>query len=362
MRVALVMALLIAGLVIGAVLFAGSRPRVPLPFGLAANGQIVFIDQAGAIRAGDPVDGTSSIIVGGSGNRLPAMSPDGTRLAYLSVNDLLVVDPMGRDPVLVATDGLVGADYLVWTPDSSGLVVRQSTGMLVTYDVAADARPMLLLDSANVGGLHNDLADVFRPPAGDEILEVRTGPQGSGLYRRPLDGGVPIAVLTAETTSVPFSNLAGPQWSPDGSQIVFTLHPPESLDLGRAYIVNVDGTGLRRLSTFESQGAIVDEEHVTWSPDGTRVAFLRWVQDDDGVDVRPVTIVEVATGDEWEVGNVNVNGYASFAWSPDGRSIVQIPGESSPDRNRVLLIDAKTGELTKTDWMSSAASWQRTAP
>ncbi len=67
-----------------------------------------------------------------------------------------------------------------------------------------------MLDSANVGGLHNDLADLFRPPAGDEILEYGTGPQGFGLYRRPLNGGEQIAVLTTETTSCAVLEARGP--------------------------------------------------------------------------------------------------------------------------------------------------------
>ncbi len=103
MRAAIAVLLLIVGLVVGALLIAGSRQRVPPPFGPAANGQIMFIDEAGAIRSGNPVDGTSSIIVAGSGNRLPIMSPDGTRLAYLSANDLVVTDPQGQDPIVVAT-------------------------------------------------------------------------------------------------------------------------------------------------------------------------------------------------------------------------------------------------------------------
>jgi hypothetical protein len=365
MRTAIAVLLLIVGLVVGALLIAGSRQRVPAPFGLAGNGQIIYVDETGAIRSGDPVDGTSSIIVAGSGNRLPIMSPDGTRLAYLSVNHLVVTDPLGRDPVVVAPDGLIGANYLGWSPDSGRVTVGLSTGKLVAYDVAAGAEQSPLLDSANVGGLHNELADLFRPPAGDEVLQLGAGPQGTGLYRRPMNGSEQIAVLTTETTSVPFSNLAGPQWSPDGSQIVFTLRPPENLDLGRAYIVNVDGTDLRRLSSFESPGAIIDEEHVTWSPDGTRVAFLRWVSNPETGDpgVRPVTIVEVASGEEHEVGLVNPNGYDGFAWSPDGTTIVEVPGPSSEDAGKVIFIDAATGDVTRPGWAAgSAASWQRVAP
>ncbi len=365
-RAAIAVLLLIVGLVVGALLIAGSRQRVPAPFGLAANGQIVFIDETGAIRAGNPVDGTSSIIVAGSGNRLPIMSPDGTRLAYLSVNDLVVSDPRGGDPVVVATDGLLGTTYLGWTPDSHRVIAGLSTGKLVAYEATAGAKPSPMLDSSNVGGLHNDLADLFRPPAGDEILEYGSGPQGFGLYRRLLNGGEQIAVLTTDTTSVPFSTLASPQWSPDGSQIAFSLHPPEDPDRGRAYVVNVDGSGLTRLSRFEPQIAIVDEGHLAWSPDGTRVAFGKWLNDPNGdPGVRPVTVVDVATHEEHEVGLINPNGYQGWAWSPDGTSIIEVPAApaAGEDADQVIVIDVETGEITRPGWTTgSAPSWQRVAP
>jgi len=367
MRAAIAVMLLIVGLVVGALLLAGSRQRVPAPFGPAGNGQIMFIDDTGAIRAGNLVDGTSSIIVASGGNRLPIMSPDGTRLAYLSDNHLIVTDPRGRDEVVVATEGLLGAVYLGWTPDSGRVIASLSTGKLVAYDVAAGAQPSPMLDSANVGGLHNDLTDLFRPPAGDEVIEYGSGPQGFGLYRRPLNGGERIAVLTTETTSEPFSKLAGPQWSPDGQQLVFTLYPPDNPDLGRAYVVNVDGSGLRRLSKFEQRIATVDEGHLAWSPDGTRVAFGKWLNDPSSGDpgVRPVTIVDVASGEEHEVGLINPNGYQGWAWSPDGTSIIEVPAApaAGEDADQVIVIDAETGELTRPGWTTgSAPTWQRVAP
>ena len=64
-------------------------------------------------------------------------------------------------------------------------------------------------------------------------------------------------------TRAPDSNEWGPAWSPDGSEIAF------SSDRGgfpRVYVMNADGTGVRRLSDVEG-------EYPAWSPDGERIAF-----------------------------------------------------------------------------------------
>jgi Tol biopolymer transport system component len=369
LRAVVAAALLLIALAVGLALLAGSQqPKVPAPFGLAKNGQIVFADADGAIRAGNAVDGTTVVIVAGNGNRQPVVSPDGTHIAYMRTNashttDLVAVDSQGRDPVVLASGGLLRDTYVGWTPDSRRVTAVMGAARLVAYELVAGGRPTTVLDAMSTNGLQNDLPNLFRPPAGDEVLELAFGRQGEGLYRRSLNGGEPIPVLTKSTTAVPFSNLASPQWSPDGRQVAFTLHPPENPDLGRVYVVNVDGTGLRRVSHLERPFRTIDEEHVTWSPDGTRVAFNRWISSSNSNDVRPVTIVDVATGAEHELKNVEVNGYNSWGWSPDGTSILQVPGEGSADNDTVLVVDATTGEVIKTGWsVSGAARWQRLQP
>jgi hypothetical protein len=87
----------------------------------------------------------------------------------------------------------------------------------------------------------------------------------------------------------------------------------------------------------------------------------RWYNDgpsNGNVDPRPLTVVDVATGKSHEVGEQNVNGYTSYDWSPDGTSILQIPG----DRQILIFVDPVTGKATATGWYSlSGASWQRQA-
>jgi Tol biopolymer transport system component len=383
LRLAVAIALLIGTLAIGLALVVGSqRPPVPAPFGIAGNGEVAFTNGDGAILVGNPVDGTSTVLVGGNGHERPVFSPDGTRLASLqTTNDehtpnLIVSDADGQDPIVVATDGMADITYLGWSPDSRRIVVITSDGKLLAFDTVSGAQPATLLDGIGVGDGYNiDLADLFRPPAGDEVLVAYDGPGGYGLYRRPLDGGAPIAVLTSAMTTVPctrtnpppcaFGRVENPSWSPDGSRIVFGL-VPKGEELGRAWIINADGTDLRQLTNIElPTPAMVSEAHMAWSPDGTRVAIQRWFNDPATGDAGPraITIADVATGDEREIGPVNVNGYVSWGWSPDGSSIIEVPNPPSVDAGTVIIIDVETGDVTRHGWdAGSAATWQRTPP
>jgi hypothetical protein len=374
MRLAVGLALLLLALAVGFALIAGSqRPSVPAPFGLAANGEVAFTDGNGAILVGNPVDGTSAVLLAGTGHERPVFSPDGTKLAFLQTTndehtpDLVVSDATGHDPIIVTTEGMSEIGYLGWTPDSRRIVAITNDGKLIAFDPVSGARPTTLLDRLDVGDGYNiDLADLFRPPAGAEILQFYVGPEGNGLYRRPLDGGAPIAVLTATTTPVPFAKLEGATWSPDGSRIVFNILPPGEEAGGRAWVINADGTGLRRLTSLDLPDRFtVSEAHMAWSPDGTRVAIQRWIADYAAGDAGPraITIADVVTGEDREVGPNNVNGYVSWGWSPDGSSILEVPQPPSPDAGTVIIVDAETGDVTRHGWdAGSAATWQRTVP
>lgn len=77
----------------------------------------------------------------------------------------------------------------------------------------------------------------------------------------------------------PWSLLAGdPDWAPDGSAIVFTTRPLVDFDTGRSelYTVRPDGTGLRRLTAFGSNGPRATQPR--WTPDGTANLYTRTTQ------------------------------------------------------------------------------------
>src|SRR6266850_1266835 len=65
---------------------------------------------------------------------------------------------------------------------------------------------------------------------------------------------------------IPLNGLQTPSWSPDGRQLVFTGFDGGLSDL---FIVNRDGTGLRRLTTDKYA-----DLHPAWAPDGKTIAFV----------------------------------------------------------------------------------------
>jgi dipeptidyl aminopeptidase/acylaminoacyl peptidase len=227
------------------------------------------------------------------------------------------------------------------------------------FDTRHPAAPSIVTDalpfaSVSVGsGVHlTDPASLFRPPHGDEILFLAA----DKLYASHPDGSSVRTLLDPTNSGYDIGNLDGAQWSPDGSRVSFIAESVAVENLHTIYVMNADGTDLRPLSKG-NPGATVDEGHESWSPDGTRIAMMRWTALGEGhQEYHPIAIVDVATGVVRYVGPTSFNGYG-FIWSPDGTSILEQPG----DTNDLLIVDATTGEVVSAGSVYSGFSWQRIA-
>ncbi|MBI4238107.1 MAG: thrombospondin type 3 repeat-containing protein [Deltaproteobacteria bacterium] len=142
--------------------------------------------------------------------------------------------------------------------------------------------------------------------------------------------GTNLLALTATTASD--TGHYQPSWSPDGTQLAFTSaqNPDESnstVSTRNIWVVNADGTGLNALTTLTSSTALCFTPQ--WSPDGTKILFNSnrkldgsdnltdngnyniWTVDADGTDPTPLAGIDVSAIQQQDA-----------QWSPDGTEIV----------------------------------------
>jgi Tol biopolymer transport system component len=139
---------------------------------------------------------------------------------------------------------------------------------------------------------------------------------------------------------VALNGLQTPQWSPDGQQLVFTGFSNGFSDL---YIINRDGTGLRRLTDDRFA-----DLHPSWSPDGKTIAFVTDRGGETDFDLLRfgnlrIALLHVESGAIDPLGNMDIGKNINPVWAPDGRSLAFVSDRTGI--NNVFLYDMVDGQI-----------------
>jgi hypothetical protein len=228
-----VLALLILALAV-AIAVVGSRTRPVNPFyGHAANGSIIY-DEDGEIYVTDALGAPGRVLIGGQGAFGQRFSHDGSTIWFARV---------------------VPGGYAIMQADADGSDVRQATSALLPDT-----------ESSAVSPDETELAAILI--ANQPELGLLSLTDEAGIRTLDLGGIVPTRFVA---------------WRPPtGDQLVFLGHPGGiKTDLG-LYVVDRDGTDLKRLAFRE--GESIDTENpnrisfqgLAFSDDGTTVAYSNW--------------------------------------------------------------------------------------
>jgi TolB protein len=179
--------------------------------------------------------------------------------------------------------------------------------------------------------------------AATPALATYPGMNGKLGFMRPLVDGGYDDIFSINLDGTRLANLTHNgannvqfRWSPDGRRIAFTSDGDGLDNYYDLYIINADGTGLRKLSDTGDAGPF------DWSPDSSKIVFADgthnwtlWTVNADGTGLRQITD--------------GVQTYTSPTWSPDGRKIAAEKQIGWPTVDIYTMNPDGTGEIRITD-------------
>lgn len=358
--------------------FVGSRPRPAPVVGIAQNGPIIY-SEAGDLFRFDPSTGESVAVVTGPDNDIgPRFSRDGLSLAFArltspTTHTVFVADADGSNARQV-TSPLPDVTWVDWSPDGSrlALVTPSAYGTIMIANADGSGSRRLLSGGVDEIDQVDDFA-LWAGPSGEEVLFRGMDAGVAGLYLVPADGSEGPRPITAELPSTA-DTFQHPTVTLDGTSVAWDSFEQSAWQpavgertagwdgmLQQIHVLNLV-TGEHVVIPPPTDPLVssqpVDSHAPIFSPDGSRVVFLR-----DRSDGRMELGVAPADGSDpgHSLGLLKAWGgdWPSFGFTPDGTHVIVAYADENVAH--LLPVDGGAGTTIPKD-VTGIPSMQRLAP
>jgi len=266
--------------------------NIALAFGLA----LALLQQAAPV-----------VVKPAASNGWPEVSPDGTRIAFLSDRnggqDVFTITAAGANEIQVTQ---VKADIsgLSWSPDGAQIRFAVFDGKATTriYSINPGGT-----NQTQIGQVPGQGAEIS--PDGKRAIYNSSGSWTSTkLFVSNLDGSA--ARQITDGSSIAWNR----RWSPDGQSIAFT--GKDSTGNLQVFLMKADGAGLKQLTS--ASPAEGKPQVPAWSPDGRQIAM----QVNNGKKYAEIWITDIATGSTRRISHHEQEYLDEWPrWFPDGRRL-----------------------------------------
>ncbi len=245
--------------------------------------------------------------------------------------NIFAANPDGSNETQLTT---VGSGHPDWSPDGSRVAFAYLASNGCT-DVACDIE---------IGIVNADGTGFTQLTSGEPFFRADPAWSPDGRWIAVNSNGIRIIDATtgievAQVTDNPYIEDRVPAWSPDGQWLAFTrVRHAKRREQTAIFRVHRDGTALERVTAWGENA-----DNPDWSPDGSRIVF-----NTKGTVAAPSRITTIRPDGTRETNIIRATGDADFhdpGWSPDGTQVLfqgwlhgPTPIPPHPARERALWI------------------------